>query len=85
MLTGDVEQVQQAELAARYYPAGFVGPGLPDVLALADLVVCRSGAGTLTDLTVAGKRAVLIPLPTSGGNEQAHNARRTFGYRPRTD
>ncbi|MFJ1695706.1 UDP-N-acetylglucosamine--N-acetylmuramyl-(pentapeptide) pyrophosphoryl-undecaprenol N-acetylglucosamine transferase [Streptomyces sp. NPDC088252] len=64
-----------SELAGRYYLAGFVGPELPDVLALADVVVSRSGAGTLAELTALGKPAVFIPLASSAGNEQAHNAR----------
>lgn len=63
------------ELAARYYLAGFVGPELPDVLALADVVVSRSGAGTLAELTALGKPAVFVPLASSAGNEQVHNAR----------
>ncbi|MGW5465178.1 UDP-N-acetylglucosamine--N-acetylmuramyl-(pentapeptide) pyrophosphoryl-undecaprenol N-acetylglucosamine transferase [Streptomyces sp. NPDC003996] len=62
-------------LAGRYYLAGFVGPELPDVLALADVVISRSGAGTLAELTALGKPAVFVPLATSAGNEQAHNAR----------
>ncbi|MEU8926690.1 UDP-N-acetylglucosamine--N-acetylmuramyl-(pentapeptide) pyrophosphoryl-undecaprenol N-acetylglucosamine transferase [Kitasatospora sp. NPDC048545] len=64
-----------AELASRYLLTGFVGPELPDVLALADVVVSRSGAGTIAELTALGKAAVLIPLASSAGNEQAHNAR----------
>lgn len=64
-----------AESAGRYYVSGFVGAELPDVLALADVVVSRSGAGTLAELTALGKAAVFIPLATSAGNEQAHNAR----------
>lgn len=63
------------ELAGRYHLTGFVGPELPDVLALADLVISRSGAGTLAELTALGKPAVFIPLASSAGNEQAHNAR----------
>jgi UDP-N-acetylglucosamine--N-acetylmuramyl-(pentapeptide) pyrophosphoryl-undecaprenol N-acetylglucosamine transferase len=39
------------------------------------VVVSRSGAGTLAELTPLGKAAVFIPLATSAGNEQAHNAR----------
>ncbi|MFI0817089.1 UDP-N-acetylglucosamine--N-acetylmuramyl-(pentapeptide) pyrophosphoryl-undecaprenol N-acetylglucosamine transferase [Streptomyces sp. NPDC021098] len=62
-------------LAGRYYLTGFVGPELPDVLALADVVVSRSGAGTLAELTALGKPAVFVPLASSAGNEQAHNAR----------
>ncbi|GAA2767604.1 undecaprenyldiphospho-muramoylpentapeptide beta-N-acetylglucosaminyltransferase [Streptomyces paradoxus] len=77
----NVEELRQyaatlpAPLAGRYYLAGFVGPELPDVLALADVVVSRSGAGTLAELTALGKPAVFIPLASSAGNEQAHNAR----------
>lgn len=64
-----------AELAGRYRVVGFVGSELPDVLALADVVVSRSGAGTLAELTALGKPSVLIPLVPTGGNEQEHNAR----------
>lgn len=67
--------VLPAQLLDRYYLTGFVGPELPDVLALADVVVSRSGAGTLAEVTALGKPAVFIPLATSAGNEQAHNAR----------
>jgi UDP-N-acetylglucosamine--N-acetylmuramyl-(pentapeptide) pyrophosphoryl-undecaprenol N-acetylglucosamine transferase len=65
-----------AELAARYRVMGFVGAELPDVLALADVVISRSGAGTIAELTALGKPSVLVPLPSAAGNEQAHNARR---------
>ncbi|MGW5333390.1 UDP-N-acetylglucosamine--N-acetylmuramyl-(pentapeptide) pyrophosphoryl-undecaprenol N-acetylglucosamine transferase [Streptomyces bauhiniae] len=64
-----------AESAGRYHLTGFVGPELPDVLALADVVVSRSGAGTLAELTALGKPAVFVPLASAAGNEQAHNAR----------
>ncbi|GAA1959598.1 UDP-N-acetylglucosamine--N-acetylmuramyl-(pentapeptide) pyrophosphoryl-undecaprenol N-acetylglucosamine transferase [Kitasatospora viridis] len=63
------------ELGERYLVTGYVGAELPDVLALADLVVSRSGAGTIAELTALGKAAVLVPLATAAGNEQAHNAR----------
>ncbi|MGW2849642.1 UDP-N-acetylglucosamine--N-acetylmuramyl-(pentapeptide) pyrophosphoryl-undecaprenol N-acetylglucosamine transferase, partial [Streptomyces sp. NPDC001274] len=62
-------------LRGRYHLTGFVGAELPDVLALAEVVVSRSGAGTLAELTALGKPAVFVPLATSAGNEQAHNAR----------
>ncbi|MFD5320333.1 glycosyltransferase [Streptomyces sp. NPDC127098] len=66
-------------LAGRYHLTGFVGPELPDVLALADVVISRSGAGTLAELTALGKPAVFVPLASSAGNEQAHNARHLQG------
>ncbi|WP_035868331.1 UDP-N-acetylglucosamine--N-acetylmuramyl-(pentapeptide) pyrophosphoryl-undecaprenol N-acetylglucosamine transferase [Kitasatospora cheerisanensis] len=63
-----------AHLMGRYFLTGFLGAELPDVLALADVVVSRSGAGTLAELTALGKAAVFVPLASSAGNEQAHNA-----------
>lgn len=64
-----------ADLAGRYLLTDYVGAELPDVLALADVVISRSGAGTIAELTALGKASVLIPLPGSAGDEQAHNAR----------
>lgn len=63
------------ELAGRYHLTGFIGSDLPDVLALCDVMISRSGAGTLAEVTALGKAAVFIPLATAAGNEQAHNAR----------
>ena len=40
----------------------------------ADLVICRAGATTLSELTAAGKPAVLIPLPTAADDHQRKNA-----------
>jgi UDP-N-acetylglucosamine:LPS N-acetylglucosamine transferase len=47
---------------------------MPTALHTADLVVCRSGAMTLAELTVCGKPSVLIPLPNAIYQHQAHNA-----------
>lgn len=43
-------------------------------LAAADLVICRSGAMTLSELEIAGKAAILIPSPYVSENHQYHNA-----------
>jgi UDP-N-acetylglucosamine--N-acetylmuramyl-(pentapeptide) pyrophosphoryl-undecaprenol N-acetylglucosamine transferase len=47
---------------------------MPAVLRSADLVVARAGGMTLAELTVCGKPAILIPLPTAIYNHQALNA-----------
>ena len=69
----NVEELRRAgaalnpELAARYYVAGFIGPELADVLALADVVISPSGAGTLAELTALGKPAVVHSAGVVGG------------------
>ncbi len=42
--------------------------------AVADLVVCRAGAITLSELALVGKPALLIPYPAAAGNHQMKNA-----------
>ena len=42
--------------------------------AAADLVVSRSGATTVAELSVCGKASVLIPLPSASNREQWNNA-----------
>ena len=43
-------------------------------LAAADIVVCRAGAITLSELEATGKPSVLIPSPYVAENHQYHNA-----------
>ncbi len=47
---------------------------LPTRLAGAHLVIARSGASTIFELAVAGRPAILVPLPTSMDNHQYYNA-----------
>lgn len=42
---------------------------------VASLVICRAGAGTITELGVTQSAAVLIPFPQAAQNHQEHNAR----------
>jgi UDP-N-acetylglucosamine--N-acetylmuramyl-(pentapeptide) pyrophosphoryl-undecaprenol N-acetylglucosamine transferase len=48
-----------------------------DVYALSDLLVARSGAGTVTEACALGKPALFIPLVPTGGDEQTRNAQRS--------
>jgi UDP-N-acetylglucosamine--N-acetylmuramyl-(pentapeptide) pyrophosphoryl-undecaprenol N-acetylglucosamine transferase len=62
------------QLRTGYRPVAFVGPELPDLFALASLVVGRAGAGTVAELAALGKPALLIPLPGTSADEQTRNA-----------
>ncbi len=47
---------------------------MPSAYAWADLVVCRSGALTIAELTAVGVGSVLIPYPYAVDNHQYYNA-----------
>lgn len=48
---------------------------VPERFARSQLVIARSGASTIADLTVIGRPSILIPLPTATGDHQTANAR----------
>ena len=47
---------------------------MPECLAAADLVICRAGAITLSELQARGRASILIPSPNVAENHQYHNA-----------
>jgi len=72
--TGDLEYVKYRSMDSeniRIVP--FVN-NMADAYAMSDLLVCRSGALTLAEITVCGKPAILIPFPHAAGNHQKKNA-----------
>ena len=47
---------------------------MPAAFSRADLVICRAGAGTVSELAAAGKPSILVPLPTAADQHQLRNA-----------
>lgn len=47
---------------------------MPQVFARASLIVCRSGASTVAEITAAGKPAVFVPFPRAADDHQRRNA-----------
>ncbi len=80
LVTHQTGEADRERAKAAYEAAGFhadVAPfiyDMPRVLRAADLVVSRSGAMTIAEVTACGKPAVLIPLPQAIYNHQAKNA-----------
>jgi len=48
---------------------------MPEVLACADVVICRAGAMTLSEIAAMKKSAVIIPSPNVTNNHQYKNAK----------
>jgi UDP-N-acetylglucosamine--N-acetylmuramyl-(pentapeptide) pyrophosphoryl-undecaprenol N-acetylglucosamine transferase len=40
----------------------------------ADVIITRAGAGTISELCIAGKACIFVPSPNVAENHQAHNA-----------
>lgn len=47
---------------------------MPGIYALSDLVICRAGASTISELLATGTPAVLVPSPNVAGDHQRKNA-----------
>jgi len=70
-----------AWLKERYSDRGFDATVLPflspvsEAYRTADLVLCRSGATTVAELTACGRPSILIPFPFATHGHQEKNAR----------
>lgn len=69
-----------AELAREFAASGLEGEvsaffeDMPAAFARANLIVCRSGAGAVSELAAAGKPSVLVPFPFAADDHQLKNA-----------
>ncbi|MEG3149967.1 undecaprenyldiphospho-muramoylpentapeptide beta-N-acetylglucosaminyltransferase [Sphingomonas sp. ZT3P38] len=70
----DAARAKYAELSIAADLATYL-PDLPEQLAWAHVVIARAGASTLAELTVAGRPAILVPLPSATDDHQTVNAR----------
>lgn len=71
----DFEQAQrlyrEARVSAEVFP--FI-ERMPEAFRGADLLLCRSGASTVAEVTAAGKPAVFVPFPHAADDHQRRNA-----------
>src|SRR6266436_1920231 len=67
-----LEAYQQSGISGEVYK--FIDD-MPGTFARADLLVCRSGASTVGEITAAGKPAIFAPFPRAADDHQNVNAR----------
>jgi len=75
--TGEKDYVEAQAVYLSTMTSAEVAPfidDMPGAFARADLLLCRSGASTVAEVTAAGKPAIFIPLPTAADDHQRHNA-----------
>jgi len=81
MVTHQTGQAHLASVQAAYAEAGVAAQVLPFIddmaaqLAECDLIVCRAGAVTVSELCAAGVPSVLVPLIVSTTSHQRDNAK----------
>ena len=64
----NIEKIDNAKIVPYIY-------NMEEVMNISDLIVCRSGAMTITEISVVGKPAIFIPFPYTTENHQEYNAR----------
>src|ERR1019366_9025584 len=75
--TGEKDYVHSQSVYLRTMISAEVSPfidDMPGAFARADLLVCRSGASTVAEITAAGKPPIFVPLPTAAHDHQTQNA-----------
>lgn len=69
-----LHETHNAQCTTRYRPMAFCHD-MGDVLAAADVVLCRAGGVSIAEITARGLPAILVPYPHAMDNHQEHNAR----------
>ena len=75
--TGDSDFDEIRTAYDRYRIGSYVCPflsGMQHAYCMADVVVSRAGAGTITEITAVGLPSILIPYPFAADNHQYYNA-----------
>ena len=73
--TGDLDYTKYSGMESRNTRILPFINKMAEAYAISDLLICRSGALTLAEITVCGKPALLIPYPHAAGDHQTKNAR----------
>ena len=64
----DIHNIENASILPYIY-------NMEEIMNIADIIVARSGAMTITEISTLGKPSILIPLPNVSQNHQLYNAK----------
>lgn len=71
----EAQVAMDKDLDKYYHPVAFLDEDQArHAYAAADIIISRSGSGSIFEIAAVGKPSILIPLPTAAGNHQAKNA-----------
>ncbi len=71
------EKLEEKQMNINYIENAKIVPyiyNMEEIMNIADLIVARSGAMTITELANLGKPSILVPLPNVSNNHQLYNA-----------
>lgn len=72
------EQLEDRNIAINYIPNIKIVPyiyQMEQMMNISDIIVARSGAMTITEISNLGKTSILIPLPNVSNDHQLYNAK----------
>lgn len=75
--TGERDLAMVRQAYEQYGIASEVSPFIVDMVsayAASDLIICRAGATSLSEITAAGRASILIPFPWAANDHQTLNA-----------
>ncbi len=71
----EAQTVMDKDFDKYYHAVGFLDEEkMGHAYAAADLIISRSGSGSIFEIAAVSKPSILIPLPSAAGNHQSKNA-----------
>ena len=71
----EAQVVVEKDLQRYYHPVDFLDEEkIKHIYKASDLIISRSGSGSIFEIAGVGKPSILVPLPSSAGDHQAKNA-----------
>jgi len=74
-VSAEAQVVEEKDLDRYYHPIGFLDEEkIKHAYKIADLIISRSGSGSIFEIAAVGKPSILVPLPSAAGDHQSKNA-----------